>query len=66
MNVSHSNIDQMNAVISIEIEKADYADRVKKSLRSYGERANIPGFRRGHVPYGVLVKCLARLLKLKK
>ena len=54
MNVSHSNIDQMNAVISIEIEKADYADRVKKSLRAYGERANIPGFRRGKAPVAML------------
>ena len=66
MNVSHSNIDQMNAVISIEIEKADYADRVKKSLRSYGERANIPGFRRGHVPYGVLVKMFGKAVKAEE
>ncbi|MBO7317454.1 MAG: trigger factor family protein, partial [Bacteroidales bacterium] len=66
MNVSHSNIDQLNAVISIEIEKADYADRVKKSLRSYGERANIPGFRRGHVPYGVLVKMFGKAVKAEE
>ncbi|MBR5844102.1 MAG: trigger factor [Bacteroidaceae bacterium] len=66
MNVSHSNIDQMNAVISIEIEKADYADRVKKSLRSYGERANIPGFRRGHVPFGVLVKMFGKAVKAEE
>ena len=66
MNVSHSNIDQMNAVISIEIEKADYAERVKKSLRSYGERANIPGFRRGHVPYGVLVKMFGKAVKAEE
>ena len=66
MNVSHSNIDQMNAVISIEIEKADYADRVKKSLRSYGDRANIPGFRRGHVPYGVLVKMFGKAVKAEE
>ena len=66
MNVSHSNIDQMNAVISIEIEKADYADRVKKSLRTYGDRANIPGFRRGHVPYGVLVKMFGKAVKAEE
>ena len=66
MNVSHSNIDQLNAVISIEIEKADYADRVKKSLRAYGERANIPGFRRGHVPYGVLVKMFGKAVKAEE
>ena len=66
MNVSHRNIDQLNAVISIEIEKADYADRVIKSLRAYGERANIPGFRRGHVPYGVLVKMFGKAVKAEE
>ena len=29
MNVSHNNIDQLNAIVTIEIEKADYADKVK-------------------------------------
>lgn len=66
MNVSHSNIDNMNAVISIEIEKADYAEKVKKSLRSYGERANIPGFRRGHVPFGMLVKMFGKSVKAEE
>lgn len=66
MNVSHNSIDKLNAVISIEIEKADYADRVKKSLRSYGERANIPGFRRGHVPFGMLVKMFGKSVKAEE
>lgn len=66
MNVSHNSIDKLNAVISIEIEKADYAERVKKSLRAYGERANIPGFRRGHVPYGMLVKMFGKSVKAEE
>lgn len=66
MNVSHNSIDKLNAVISIEIEKADYAEKVKKSLRSYGERANIPGFRRGHVPYGMLVKMFGKSVKAEE
>lgn len=66
MNVSHNSIDKLNAVISIEIEKADYAERVKKSLRTYGERANIPGFRRGHVPYGMLVKMFGKSVKAEE
>jgi len=66
MNVSHSNIDQLNAVVSIEIEKADYADKVKKSLRAYGDRANIPGFRRGHVPFSVLVKMFGKSVKAEE
>ena len=66
MKVSHNNIDNLNAVITIEIEKADYADRVKKSLRAYGERANIPGFRRGHVPFGMLVKMFGKSVKAEE
>ncbi len=66
MNVSHNNIDQLNAIVTIEIEKADYADKVKKSLRAYGERANIPGFRRGHVPYGMLVKMFGKAVKAEE
>ena len=63
MNVSHNNIDQLNAIVTIEIEKADYADKVKKSLRAYGDKANIPGFRRGHVPYCMLVKMYGKAVK---
>ena len=36
MNVSHQNTDNLNAVISIEISKADYQEKVDKSLRAYG------------------------------
>lgn len=40
MNVSHQNTDNLNAVISIEISKADYQEKVDKSLRAYGQKAN--------------------------
>ena len=55
MNVSHQNTDNLNAVISIEISKADYQEKVDKSLRAYGQKANIPGFRKGKVPFSMLV-----------
>ena len=56
MNVSHQNTDNLNAVISIEISKADYQDKVDKSLRAYGQKANIPGFRKGRVPRKIVEK----------
>ena len=56
MNVSHQNTDNLNAVISIEISKADYQEKVDKSLRAYGQKANIPGFRKGKVPFSMLMK----------
>ncbi len=66
MNVSHNNIDNLNAIISIEIEKTDYEDKVKKSLRTYGKNANIPGFRKGNVPFSILVKMFGKAVKAEE
>ena len=41
MNVSHQNTDNLNAVISIEISKADYQEKVDKSLKSFRQKARI-------------------------
>ena len=60
MNVSQQNIDEINAVVSIEIAKADYQDNVEKTLRSYRQKANIPGFRKGMVPMGMIKKMFGK------
>ena len=56
MNVSHQNTDNLNAVISIEISKADYQEKVDKSLKSFRQKAQIPGFRKGMVPMSLVKK----------
>ena len=40
----------------MEIVKADYADKVEKSLRSFRRKAEMPGFRKGMVPMGMVKK----------
>ncbi|MFR0836432.1 MAG: trigger factor family protein [Barnesiella sp.] len=60
MNVSQQNTDKLNAVISIEVTKADYQESVNKALRTYGQKANIPGFRKGKVPFGILNKMFGK------
>ncbi|MCP9612179.1 trigger factor [Coprobacter tertius] len=60
MNVSQQNIDNVNAVIKIEITKADYQEKVDKALRTYRQKANIPGFRRGMVPMGMVKKMFGK------
>ena len=60
MNVSQQNIDDINAIISIDIVKADYSDNVEKTLRSYRQKANIPGFRKGMVPMGMIKKMFGK------
>ncbi|OJV34947.1 MAG: trigger factor [Bacteroidales bacterium 36-12] len=56
MNIVRKDIDLNNAIITIGIEKADYAEKVDKQLRDYRKKANIPGFRPGMVPLGLLNK----------
>lgn len=44
------------ATIQIDIEKADYAEDVKKELKNYQHKAVLPGFRQGKVPFGMIEK----------
>ncbi len=56
MNITRENIDKLNAVVKVDIEKNDYSDKVEKILADYRKTANIPGFRKGHVPMGLVKK----------
>jgi len=56
MNIVRKDLDQNNAVVTLLIEKADYTEKVDKTLREYRKKANIPGFRPGMVPVGLVKK----------
>jgi len=56
MNITRESIDKLNAVVKIEIAKADYSEKVEKILTDYRKSANIPGFRKGQVPMGLVKK----------
>ena len=56
MNITRENIDALNAVVTVDIAKEDYSDRVEKILKDYRKTANIPGFRKGHVPMTMVKK----------
>ena len=56
MNITRENIDALNAVVKVDIAKEDYSDKVEKILVDYRKSANIPGFRKGHVPIGMVKK----------
>jgi trigger factor len=56
MKVSRKDIDKLNSVLSIEVVKNDYESNVEKVLVDYKKRANIPGFRKGHTPIGLIKK----------
>lgn len=56
MNSTLNKTNDVNGTIVIELEKADYQEKVDKSLNQFRQRANIPGFRQGKVPKGVIQK----------
>jgi len=56
MNVTRENIDELNFVLKVNIEKADYSDAVAKELKSYRQKASIPGFRPGKVPESIITR----------
>lgn len=56
MNITRENIDDLNAVLKVDIAKEDYNEKVQKVLKDYRKSANIPGFRKGHVPMGLVQK----------
>ena len=54
MNISLQNVDKVSALLTVQIEKADYQERVDKTLKTIRQRANMPGFRKGMVPMGLI------------
>ncbi|NAY92273.1 trigger factor [Muricauda sp. JGD-17] len=56
MNITKEQIDELNAVVKVAISKEDYQDKVDSILKDYRKQANIPGFRKGQVPMGLIKK----------
>lgn len=60
MNITKKVVDDVNIVLSLEISKADYAEAVEKALKSYRQRAQMPGFRKGMVPLNLVKKMVGK------
>lgn len=56
MEITHQELDALNTVVTIELAQEDFADKVAEVLKDYRKNANIPGFRKGHVPMGMIKK----------
>lgn len=66
MNVSLINNDSVRGLIKLEIVKSDYEAAVEKSLRSFRQKANVPGFRKGMVPMGMVKKMYGKQALLEE
>src|SRR5210317_1706281 len=56
MKITKEDIDALNSVVKIDISTNDYKDKVDSQLKDYRKKANIPGFRKGHVPMSLVKK----------
>ena len=56
MNITKEQIDPLNAVLKVEVSREDYQEKVDNILKDYRKNANIPGFRKGQVPMGLIKK----------
>jgi trigger factor len=64
MNITKENIDDLNAVLKVKIEKPDYEDKVETVLKDYRKKATIKGFRPGMVPIGLIKKMYGRAVQI--
>ena len=54
MKISFENPDKVNGLLTLTVEEADYKENVEKTLKNYRKKANVPGFRPGMVPMGII------------
>lgn len=66
MNITRTNVDALNAIITVEVSKADYAPKVEKTLADYRKNAAISGFRKGTVPMSLIQKQYGKAVLLEE
>ena len=64
MNISFENPDKINGVLKVTIEKDDYQGEVDKTLKNYRKQTNIPGFRKGQAPMGMIKRQFGMQVKM--
>ena len=64
MKVTFENPDKVNGLMTITVEEADFKENVEKTLKNYRKKANIPGFRPGQVPMGMIRRQVGTSVKV--
>jgi trigger factor len=66
MNVIQENVDELNAVVRIEFSPADYQPKIDEQLKDYGRKVQMPGFRPGKVPAGMVRKMYGKTILVEQ
>lgn len=64
MKISFENPDKINGLMTLTVEEADYKENVEKKLKDYRKKANVPGFRPGMVPMGLIKRQYGTAIKV--
>jgi len=64
MKVTFENPDKVNGLMTITVEEADFKENVEKTLKNYRKKANVPGFRPGQVPMGLIKRQVGTSVKV--
>lgn len=64
MNITFENADKVNGLMTITVEENDYKENVEKTLKDYRKKANVPGFRPGMVPMGMIKRMYGTAVKM--
>lgn len=63
MKIEFEKLDEVNGVITVEVDEKDYAEDVKKELKKVSKTHSEPGFRAGKVPFGIIEKKYGKAVK---
>ena len=66
MKITFENVDKVSALLTVNIEKSDYEDKVKKALKDFSHKASLPGFRPGKVPASLIQKRFGTEIKAEE
>lgn len=64
MNISLENPEKVSGVLTLVVEEADFAGDVEKQLKDYRKKANVPGFRPGQAPMGMIKRQIGAQVKV--
>ena len=64
MKIAFDCADKINGILTMTIEQADYQEKVEKTLKEYRKKAQVPGFRPGMVPMGMIKKQYGTAVKV--
>jgi trigger factor len=64
MKIQFESADKVNGLMTLTVEEADYKENVEKTLKDYRKKANIPGFRPGMVPMGLIKRQFGTSVKV--